>query len=105
MSTAALYAWYMVAGTVAGIASWSYLIRFLWKTKGSALKSLTGRALITSAASLALLFTYVDVNLWLRVVWHITDYPGRVYIGSSLFSLLALAVTLKWVAFERAQRK
>lgn len=105
MSTAVLYIWYMASGTLAGIAAWAYLVRFLWKTRGSVLKSLTGVALITLAGALALLFTYIDVNLWLRVVADITDYPGRVYIGSGLFSLLALAVILIWVAFERAQRK
>lgn len=97
--------WQMVSGTLAAIASWAYLIRFLYKTKGSALKSLTGVALITLATSLALLFTYVDVNLWLRVITGSADYPGRLWVGTGLFSLLALAVTLIWVAFERAQRK
>lgn len=97
--------WQMVSGTVAAIAAWAYLIRFLYKTKGSALKSLTGVALITLATSLALLFTYVDVNLWLRVITGSIDYPGRLWVGTGLFSLLALAVTLIWVAFERAQRK
>lgn len=97
--------WYMVSGTVAAIASWAYLIRFLVKTRGSVLKSLTGMALITMAAALALLFTYVDVNLWLRVITGSADYPGRLWIGTGLFSLLALAVTLIWVAFEKAQRK
>lgn len=97
--------WYMVSSTIAGIASWSYLIRFLYKTKGSVLKSLTGTALITLASALALTFTFVGVNLWLTMLTGSASYPGRVIIGSSLFSLLALAVSLIWVAFERAQRR
>lgn len=105
MSTAVLYIWYALAGTVAGVSSWAYLIRFLYKTRGAVLRSLTGVALITLASALALLFTFIGANLWLRVGFGITDYPARVLIGTSLFSLLALAVTLIWVAFERAQRK
>lgn len=97
--------WYMVSGTVAGIASWAYLIRFLVKTRGSVLRSLTGVALITLASALALLFTFIDFNLWMTVLTGNANYPGRVPIGTGLFSLLALAVTLIWVAFERAQRK
>jgi len=95
----------MVSGTVAGIASWAYLTRFLWKTKGSALRSLTGVALITLASALALVFTFVGVNLWLTVFTGSASYPGRVTIGTGLFSLLALAVTLIWIAFERAQKR
>lgn len=97
--------WYMVSGTIAGIASWSYLIRFLVKTRGSVLRSLTGVALITLASALALLFTFIGFNLWMTVLTGSANYPARVPLGASLFSLLALAVTLIWVAFERAQRK
>lgn len=97
--------WYMVSGTIAGVASWAYLIRFLLKTRGSVLRSLTGVALITMASALALLFTFIGFNLWMTVFTGAASYPGRVPIGASLFSLLALAVTLIWVAFEKAQRK
>lgn len=96
---------YMVAGTVAGVASWGYLLRFLYKTRGAVLRSLTGVALITLASSLALMFTFVGFNLWMTVFTGSASYPGRVAIGTGLFFLLALAVTLIWVAFERAQKR
>lgn len=105
MNSTGLYIWYMVAGTVAGVSCWAYLLRFLYKTKGSALRSLTGVALVTLATSLALLFTFIGVNLWMTVLTGSANYAARVPIGTALFSLLALAVTLIWVAFERAQRK
>lgn len=97
--------WYMVAGTVASFASWAYLLRFLIKTRGSALRSLTGVALTTLASALALVFTFVSFNVWMGVLTGSANWPGRVWVGTALFSLLALAVTLIWVAFERAQRK
>lgn len=100
-----LYIWYMVVGTIAGVSAWGYLLRFLYKTKGAWKRSLTGVALVTLATALALALTNVGVNLWLRVLTGSADWPGRLYVSAGLFSLLALAVTLIWVAFERAQRR
>lgn len=97
--------WYMVSGTLAGLAAWTYLVRFLIKTRGTVLRSLTGVALVTMASALALMFTFVGFNLWMTVLSGSANYPGRVWIGTGLFTLLAIAVTLIWIAFERAQKK
>lgn len=105
MSQVALYIWYMVAGTVAGVSAWGYLLRYLILTKGAWRRSLTGVALVTMGLANAMMFTYVGLNLWFRVLTGSPDWPGRVAVGTGLFSLLALAVILVWVAFERAQKR
>lgn len=105
MTNTALYVWYMLAGTVAGVSAWGYLFRFLFKTKGAWLKSLTGVALVIMAVANALVFTYVGLNLWFTVLTGGPNWPGRVLVGTSLFTLLAAAVILVWIAFERVQKK
>jgi uncharacterized membrane protein YbhN (UPF0104 family) len=99
------YIWYMVAGTVAGVAAWGYLARYLYLTKGRWSKSLTGVALVTMGLANALVFSFVGVNLWFTVFTGASNWPGRVQVGTGLFTLLSLAVILVWIAFERAQRK
>ena len=105
VSQVALYVWYMIAGTAGGLATWGYLLRYLYKSKGAWRRSLTGAALVTLGTSLALMFTFIGVNLWLTVLTGSANYPARVPIGTGLFSLLALAVVLIWIAFEKAQRE
>jgi hypothetical protein len=99
------YILYMVAGTAAGISAWGYLVRYLYLTKGAWRHSLTGVALVVMGLANALVFSFVGVNLWFRVLTGAADWPGRVAVGTALFTLLALAVMLVWLAFERVQRR
>jgi hypothetical protein len=99
------YIWYMVAGTAAGISAWGYLIRYLYLTKGAWRRSLTGVALVVKGLANALVFTYVGLNLWFTVLTGAPNWPGRVIVGTCLFTLLAIAVILVWIAFERVQKK
>lgn len=99
-----LFAWYVGVGTGAALSSWAFLLRYHLKSRGAWRHSLTGVALMTMAISTALIFTFVDVNLWFRILGWNADYPGRVYIGPVLFTMLAVAITLVWVAFEKAQK-
>lgn len=105
MTSTGLYIWYMTAGTVAGISAWGYLIRFLLKTKGAWRHSLTGVALVIMALANACVFTFVGVNLWFTTLTGSANWPGRVIVGTALFTLLALAVILVWIAFERVQKQ
>ncbi len=95
---------YAVIGTLTGLAAWGYLSRFVWLTRKSR-PSLTAVALKVMALSLALTFTFVGTNLWFIVFTGAANWPGRIYVGAGLFALLATAVILIWVAFERAQKK
>ncbi len=95
---------YAVIGTLTGVAAWGYLSRFVWLTRGVKL-SLTAVALKTLAFALALTFTFISTNLWFVVFKGSANWPGRIYVGSGLFALLAVAVMLIWYAFEKAQRK
>jgi hypothetical protein len=95
---------YAIVGTLTGLAAWGYLSRFLYLTRLSR-RSLTGVALKTLASALALTFTFISVNLWFTVIAGSSNWTGRVYVGTGLFGLLAIAVILMWVAFEKAQRK
>ncbi len=97
--------WYMIAGTVAGVSAWGYLLRYLYLTKGAWRRSLTGVALVIMGLANALVFTFIGVNLWFTVLTGSASWPGRVAAGTGLFSILALAVILVWIAFERVQKR
>lgn len=94
---------YSVAGAVMAFSSGAFLLRYHLKSRGAWRHSLTGIALMTMGASTMLLATYVDAILWFGILgWPV---PGRAWAGPTLFVLLAVATTLVWLAFERAQRQ
>ncbi len=99
------YAWYAIAGTLAGASAWGYLLRYLFLTRGAWRHSLTGVALVTMGLANALVFSFIATNLWFTVFTGAANWPGRVAVGTGLFLLLAVAVFLVWLAFERVQKR
>lgn len=97
--------WYFTVCTGAALSSWAFLVRYHLKSRGAWRYSLTGVSLMTMGASCGLVFTYLDIALGLRVLGMDTNYPGRMYIGPVLLTLLAAAITLVWLAFERSQKE
>lgn len=97
--------WYAITGTLVALAAWGYVLRYLYLTKGAWRRSLTGVALVTMGLANALTFSFIGNNLWFTIFTGAANWPGRVIAGTTLFALLAMAVILVWIAFERAQKR
>lgn len=96
--------WYAITATLVATAAWGYVLRYLYLTAGAWRRSLTGVALVTMGLANALTFSYISNNLWFTVFTGGPNWPGRLIVGTTLFALLASAVVLVWIAFERAQK-
>jgi hypothetical protein len=96
--------WYAITATLVAMAAWGYVLRYLYLTSGAWRRSLTGVALVTMGFANALTFSFISNNLWFTVLTGGANWPGRLIVGTTLFALLAMAVILVWIAFERAQK-
>lgn len=97
--------WYAITATLVASAAWGYVLRYLYLTRGAWMRSLTGVALVTMGLANALTFSFISTNLWFTATTGAANWPGRVIVGTTLFGLLATAVILVWIAFERVQKR
>lgn len=96
---------YALTATLVALSAWGYVLRYFYLTRGAWTQSLTGVALVIMGLANALTFSFVGTNLWFTVATGAATWPGRVIVGTVLFALLATAVILVWIAFERVQKQ